>query len=231
MSDVVRSIQRSDEVMRRQELAARRAAARARRGAGRLFRRLRRAFYTAAGLSLALLVYGLIVGGIGIGNFILAAIVIPMIALAVLIWPSRKVDAADLPKVAAEQPARLARQVDEWLTQRRAALPLAADPLVGGISQRLDTLQGQLKLVDARDPLAQDVGRLLGQHLPGLVDNYEKLPVRSEATDRQLVEGLRHVEAELGRVSDELASGQRDAFLTQGRFIEMKYGKDGGATS
>jgi hypothetical protein len=82
------------------------------------------------------------------------------------------------------------------------------------------------------DPDAQDARRLMSVHLPGLIDRYAKVPpaYRAEADaegktiDQRLVEGLTATRAALGEVSERLAKRDVDAFSTQGRFIESKYG-------
>jgi hypothetical protein len=69
-------------------------------------------------------------------------------------------------------------------------------------------------------------------HLPGLIDRYAKVPAayRTEADaegktiDQRLVEGLSATRTALGEVSERLAKRDVDAFSTQGRFIESKYG-------
>ncbi len=45
--------------------------------------------------------------------------------------------------------------------------------------------------------------------------------------ERQLVDGLGLIEAELARVNDDLGRQDRDAFAIQGKFLETRYGKDG----
>jgi hypothetical protein len=44
--------------------------------------------------------------------------------------------------------------------------------------------------------------------------------------DKQLVEGLHVVDAELQRMSEQLASGDLHKLATQGRYLELKYQGD-----
>ena len=83
------------------------------------------------------------------------------------------------------------------------------------------------------------MNRLLGKHLPELVDRYEKVAPaqRKVATvpggptiERQLIDGLSLIEAELVRVNDQLGKDDRDAFAVQGKFLENRYGRDGTLT-
>jgi ElaB/YqjD/DUF883 family membrane-anchored ribosome-binding protein len=71
-------------------------------------------------------------------------------------------------------------------------------------------------------------------HLPGLLERYVNVPpaFRSEAdaegktVDQRLVESLEASRAALADVSERLAQRDRDAFATQDRFIQTRYGKD-----
>lgn len=41
--------------------------------------------------------------------------------------------------------------------------------------------------------------------------------------ETQLIEGLSVIDAEIGRMSEQLASGDLDKLATQNRFLELKY--------
>jgi hypothetical protein len=70
-------------------------------------------------------------------------------------------------------------------------------------------------------------------HLPGLIERYANVPpaYRGEAdaegktVDQRLVEGLAASRTALDEVTERLAKRDVDAFSTQGRFIESKYGQ------
>jgi hypothetical protein len=99
----------------------------------------------------------------------------------------------------------------------------------------LPLLESRLAEVDALDPLAQDARRLMGKHLPDLLDRYERVPAqyRSErdgeglTVDERLVAGLNAAGKALDEIGAKLTRSDLDAFETQGRFIESRY-KDGG---
>ncbi|MGL4543613.1 MAG: hypothetical protein ACRCUI_14000, partial [Polymorphobacter sp.] len=95
-------------------------------------------------------------------------------------------------------------------------------------------LEPQLAELPANDPVAADLNRLLGQHLPELVERYTKVPVAQRQApgvdganiEKRLIDGLSVVDSELARVSEQLAEGDRNAFLIQGRFLESRYGSE-----
>jgi hypothetical protein len=88
--------------------------------------------------------------------------------------------------------------------------------------------------VDALDPLAQDARRLMGKHLPELIDRYERIPpaFRLErdgegmTVDERLVAGLEAAGEALAEIGAKLTRNDLDAFETHGRFIESRYKDD-----
>ena len=84
------------------------------------------------------------------------------------------------------------------------------------------------------DPLAQDARRLMGKHLPELIDALRARAGRYRAerdgegltVDERLVQGLDAAKTALDDLGRKLAHEDLDAFETQGRFIESRY-KDG----
>lgn len=182
-------------------------------------------------IALALIAYGLLIGPIGTDGLMLAVIAAAVAAILLAIFP--RADAPAPADIATASPAELPAKVDNWLDRQRRALPIAAGPMVDAISTRLAALAPQLALIDARDPVAHDLNRLLGRHLPELVERYRSVPethrsrpleADGPSIERKLIDGLGVIDAELARVSDQLAAGHRDAFLTQGRFLETRYG-------
>jgi hypothetical protein len=76
----------------------------------------------------------------------------------------------------------------------------------------------------------------MGRHLPELIDRYERVPAQYRHTrdgegmtvDDRLVASLDAANEALSDIGARLVQQDRDAFDTQGRFIESRY-KDGGA--
>ena len=140
----------------------------------------------------------------------------------------------------AEAPlAALPGQVAEWLEARRAALPPAAAARLDGIVARLEAMAPQLAPLEPNGPAAASVRRLLGREMPALLEHYQTIPVTLRASprdggpsaDAQLVNGLGIAEAELGRMTEQLARGAFDELATQNRFLELKYEGEGGLNS
>ena len=87
-----------------------------------------------------------------------------------------------------------------------------------------------MERLDPQDPAAQDVRRLLSDHLPELVTGYQSIPqpMRREerngrVPEQQLIDGLGVIDAEIARMSEQLASGDLNKLATQNRFLELKY--------
>ncbi len=185
-------------------------------------------------LIVATIAFGLIVGPIGwTGLFI-------VVVLTLLILLFFGFSGSSEPKRVQYSDQLSARtvvqQLDAMLARRRTALPAPAASQVDAISQQLPLLESRLAEADALDPLAQDAKRLMGKHLPDLIERYERVPAayRKEkdgdglSVDERLVSGLDAAAQALGEIGAKLAREDVDAFQTQGRFIETRY-KDGDA--
>lgn len=126
--------------------------------------------------------------------------------------------------------AALPLQTEIWLESQRKALPAPAVTLVDSIGVKLETLAPQLQRLDPQEPAAQDIRRLLADHLPELVTGYQSIPTplrreerNGRVPEKQLVEGLGVIDAEIDRMTEQLASGDLDKLATQNRFLELKY--------
>jgi hypothetical protein len=181
-------------------------------------------------LIIATIAFGLIVGPIGWNGLFIVSVAI----LAILVFFSmRPIDAEPKRVQYSDQvPTKtVVQQLDSMLSRRRAALPAPATRRVDAISQQLPLLESRLAEVDALDPLAQDARRLMGKHLPDLIDRYERVPAqyRSErdgegmSVDERLVAGLDAAHKALDEIGAKLSKQDIDAFETQGRFIESRY--------
>jgi hypothetical protein len=178
--------------------------------------------------------FGLIVGPIGMNGLFLVVTAAIFALILFSFWPAsepKRVAYSDqLPTKAVVQ------QLDSLLVRRRAALPAPAARRVDAISQQLPLLEHKLADLNPLDPLAQDARRLMGKHLPELIDRYERVPAEYRnqrdgeglSVDERLVASLDAAHAALDDLGSRLVQQDRDAFETQGRFIESRY-KDGGA--
>ncbi|WP_300973999.1 hypothetical protein [Sphingomonas sp. LHG3406-1] len=210
-------------------------AMQARRERQRKLRRYGRATRNAVLALLTISILTIVVGvvtPIGMFGFLAAVGLAIAIAGLLFFWGSR--EETTLPTVPQDIPnGEMVQRFDSFLYRTRRALPAPAQPVLDQITAELTTLKQTLERVDLLDPDAQDARRLMSVHLPGLIDRYANVPpaYRSEAdaegktVDQRLVEGLAASRTALSEVSERLAKRDVDAFSTQGRFIESKYGQ------
>jgi hypothetical protein len=130
----------------------------------------------------------------------------------------------------------LAGKTEIWLEQQRPALPAPAVTLVEGIGVQLDQLSPQLAKLDEREPAAYEVRKLVGEHLPQMINAYRAIPVSlrgqsdgGKSPEQALVDGLGLIEREIASVTQQIAKGDIDKLQVQGRFLELKYDKSGQA--
>lgn len=184
-----------------------------------------------AALIVATIAFALIVGPIGIGGLFVVALATMCILVAFSAWPMAK----EAPAYSEAMPTpQVVQRLDRQLHRKRAALPAPAARKLDAISAQLPLLESRLAEVDLLDPLAQDARRLMGKHLPDLIDRYERVPAQYRAerdgegltVDDRLLAGLDAAGTALGDIGARLVQNDRDAFDTHGRFIESRY-KDG----
>lgn len=225
-----------EEMQARRRLASRAEAmqlARRRRWQRRranMGKRVTRGFLAFAAALLAFIIFGWQAGGMGIGLFLLALLLLPLAGIAGMVLPIGQGSGNPEKAVPAELPA-----IAETLLERqRRQLPRLAAPQLDAISVQLAALETQLARVAPDHPVAQDVGRLLASHLPELIDRYTRIPPLQRSNtvehdgrtpDATVIDGLKSVEAELARASATLAEADRDGLRIQGKFLEARYGE------
>jgi hypothetical protein len=233
---VDQAIARFDEVVARHDGTSRQAAASARRGYARNLkaagRRVANIGMALIALAVATIGFGLFVNPIGWAGLFLVAIATMFILFFFSVWPGepKRIAYSD------QLPTRtLVQQLDRVLGRERRALPAPAAQQLDAISAQLPMLEARLEQVAPLDPLAQDARRLMGKHLPELIERYERIPAayRSErdgeglTVDERLLAGLGAAREALDDIGARLARDDLTAFETQGRFIESRY-KQGG---
>ena len=121
-------------------------------------------------------------------------------------------------------------QTEIWLENQRKALPAPAVQIIDSIGVRLETLGPQLERLNPDEPAAVEVRKLLSDHLPELVTGYQSIPapLRGEerngrVPEKQLIDGLSVIDAEIAQMTEQLASGDLDKLATHNRFLELKY--------
>lgn len=198
-------------------------------------RRARRSAYVFLGLIALLLAFSVFLRGVGFFAWLVAVPAAMAFALLLMFQPTRHHRIREAGAPGAEPPsslplAELALRAEEGLLDRCDQLPGRALPAADAIVARLRELQPHLATLDPASPLAGDVRRLIGQHLPRLVESYLALPdgaraPRSESSTR-VVESLDIVAAELGNLLETCCRESQASFDTQSRFIETRYKED-----
>jgi hypothetical protein len=235
MVDSRTTMNRAEEVLERvrARTSPRQIKAHRRRVAG-FFRKLKYAFFAVLAVALAGGLIGSFVTPLGIWGFLLMMIAMAIVFFGILGWPSGPEPTPQ--QIAKTELPLLPGQTERWLEAQRPALPAPAQTLADQIGIKLEAMAPQFAQLDPREPVANELRKLVAEELPELVEGYKRVPDamrRQErngggSPDRQLVEGLRVVDEELVRISEQLASGDLDKLATQGRYLELKYrGEDG----
>ncbi len=201
------------------------------------FRRVRRSAWIFAGLMAAMVAWSIFIDPIGFLTWLVAIPTAMLIAFLSLFWPSRQA------RIASQAPgshegahmvplAELASRVEDGLIDRSKQFPGRALPAADRVIERLAELQPHLAGLDNGSMLAGDARRLIGTHLPRLVDTYLDLPPSareptSEASER-FTESLATVGSELDHLLDQCCRDRHLSFETQRRFIETRYSEDPG---
>ena len=208
---------------RRQSLSAR---ARQRRNAA-LIRKLKYAVWAILAVLATSVVAGFFIPLGTTGVMVALGVMLAVLLLITVLPLERSVQVGAL----AETPlGALPLQTEIWLENQRKALPAPAATLIDSIGVKLETLGPQLEQLSDQEPAAQEVRKLLADHLPELVTGYQSIPqpLRREkrngrVPEQQLVEGLNVIDAEIARMSESFASGDLNRLAIQNRFLEMKY--------
>ncbi|WP_298168730.1 hypothetical protein [Novosphingobium sp.] len=194
-----------------------------------LARKAARMAFAVMAILLGAFVTGLAINGIGFTGIVVTFLAI-VAALAVLgTFPKLKVP--DLTALNRGDVRTMVARTELWLEAQRPALPAPAVNLIDQIGVQLDGLGLQLEGVDPAEPAVTEVRKLVGEHLPGMVESYRRIPagLRREQrdgrnADQQLTDGLGKISQEIDAVTRQLAAGDLDALAVRGRFLDYKYG-------
>lgn len=126
-----------------------------------------------------------------------------------------------------EELAELPCAAEEWLLKKRLELPVWAADALDAIFVTLGDLQRHLPSIDPGSTLAWEARRLIGEHLPSLVEAFAELPTSARERDpevrHRLLDALDTLAGELREVDAQASRDRFHAFETRGRFIEAKY--------
>jgi hypothetical protein len=176
-------------------------------------------------------IVGAIIDGIGFWGVMITGVLGAAAAYVLLRYP-------DMPMPTAESLRQtdlgtLAGKTEIWLEAQRPALPAPAIPIVQAIGLRLDALAPQLQTLEETNPASREVRKLVGEHLPELINGYKRIPETLRRQDnggktpeQQLVDGLTRIDREIETMTSQIARGELDKLATRERFLEIRY--DGG---
>lgn len=215
----------AEEMLRRVSPEGRAAARREREARARANRPV-----VVAGVASALVLGG--VSLLGASLVIVLAMVLVQMAVIALVWRQTRVRNVSPDILVGRTPLHaLPAQASSWLDTQRKALPAPALPLADALGQRLAELEPQLARLSPDEPAADAIRKLVVTELPALVEGWRGVPrsLRSQpqadgrTPDAQLADGLRLIDGEVARMTEQLARGALDEVATQGRYLELKY--------
>ncbi|WP_234007367.1 hypothetical protein [Novosphingobium aromaticivorans] len=173
---------------------------------------------------------GIVLDGIGITGVMVLALSIVAALWFFGTYPKMKVP--DLAALNTGDVRTMVGRTELWLEAQRPVLPAPAVQLVDQIGIQLDGLGVQLAGIDPAEPAVGEVRRLVGEHLPGMVESWRKIPphLRKEqrggrTADQQLADGLGKISNEIDEITRQLAAGDLDALAVRSRYLDYRYGE------
>ncbi|MCY1669940.1 hypothetical protein OVA07_02815 [Novosphingobium sp. SL115] len=173
---------------------------------------------------------GIVLDGIGFTGVMVLALAIVAALWFFATFPKMKVP--QLSALNTGDVRTMVGRTELWLEAQRPALPAPAVQLVDQIGVQLDGLGLQLEGIDPAEPAVGEVRRLVGEHLPGMVESWRKIPphLRREErggrnADQQLADGLGKISTEIDEITRQLAAGDLDALAVRGRYLDYRYGE------
>ena len=136
-------------------------------------------------------------------------------------------------KVATLSRLLLGTQTIVHSVDHNVAFPIRLFEPVSHFLEAVVALAPRLASLDANEPAAAEIRKLVGEQLPEFIKGYERVPSalrgverNGKSPDQQLVEGLSVIGREIDEMAAQLAQGDLDALSTRGRYLEIKYQGD-----
>ncbi len=241
MTDIARD---SSRIMTEARASLVRQQAGGRRSIGQRSAEIKRRHYgrkvARMAMAIAVILFGALVAGLVIDGIGFTGLVVTFLAIVGALaffgtFPRMKVPT--LPSLNTGDVRTMVGRTELWLEAQRPALPAPAVSLVDQIGVQLDGLGVQLEGIDPAEPAVGEVRRLVGEHLPGMVESWRRIPshLRREErgglnADQQLSDGLGKISKEIDEITRQLAAGDLDALAVRGRYLDYKYGEGLGGT-
>lgn len=173
-------------------------------------------------------IFGAILDGIGFWGVMITGIAGAAAAYVLMRYPNMPMPTTE--SLRKTDLATLAGKTEIWLEAQCPALPAPAVTIMQDIGTRLDQLSPQLASLGENDPAAREVRKLVGEHLPELINGYKRIPEPlkhkehgGKSPDQQLVDGLRVIDREIETMTGQISRGELDKLATRGRFLELRY--------
>lgn len=173
-------------------------------------------------------IIGGIIQGIGFWGVMITALVAAAVAYGMMRFPQMPMPTTESLRVT--DLATLAGKTEIWLEAQRPALPAPAVTLMQDIGLRLDQLAPQLQTLNENDPAAREVRKLVGEHLPELINGYKRIPDSLKNKEhagktpaQQLVDGLKTIDREIETMTGQISRGELDKLAVRGRYLELRY--------
>jgi hypothetical protein len=193
-----------------------------------LWGKISRAAMAVGAVLLGAGIVGAIIDGIGFWGVMITGIAGAAAAYALMRYPEMPMPTTE--SLRQTDLATLAGKTEIWLEAQRPALPAPAVNLMQDIGLRLDQLAPQLQTLDDNDPAAREVRKLVGEHLPELINGYKRIPETlkrkehgGKTPEQQLVDGLKLIDREIETMTGQISRGELDKLAVRGRYLELRY--------
>ena len=192
------------------------------------FSKMRNSVLAVGAVLVGAAVVGLIIDGLGFTGVMATGLIGAAAAYLLMRYPNMPMPTLETLKTT--DLGTLAGKTEIWLEQQRPALPAPAVTLIDGIGMRLDQLAPQLARLSENEPAAREVRKLVGEHLPDVINGYKRIPDslkrqdnKGKTPEEQLVNSLKLIDREIESVTGQIARGELDKLAINERFLEMKY--------
>ena len=197
------------------------------------FQRLKRATVATCAIFALSLVIAYFTEGIGVeGMFLmLFAMIVAFVVLS--LFPRTRNLA--IGNVSTLDLRELIDRTQMWLETQRRLLPGKTHPVVDLLGSRLHDLSPHLITLNENEPAAYEIRKLLGEHLPSLIESYTNIPEAlrhqphaGSTPQEQLMDGLVTVVSEVETIGSMVARSELDTLAIRGRFLAARYGPPSG---
>ena len=173
-------------------------------------------------------IVGAIIDGIGFWGVMITGIAGAAAAYVLMRYPEMPMPTTE--SLRQTDLGTLAGKTEIWLEAQRPALPAPAVTIMQDIGVRLDQLAPQLQTLDENDPASREVRKLVGEHLPELINGYKRIPESlkrkehgGKTPEQQLLDGLKLIDREIETMTGQISRGELDKLAVRGRYLELKY--------